>query len=99
MTLPTINVPTYELEIPSNKEKITYRPFLVKEEKILLLAMEQDDEKEMIAAVKQIIKNCTYDKMTNVESLALFDLEYIFLRIRAKSVGAKNTIKISRRDS
>ena len=87
MTLPTINVPTYELEIPSNKEKITYRPFLVKEEKILLLAMEQDDEKEMIAAVKQIIKNCTYDKMTNVESLALFDLEYIFLRIRAKSVG------------
>ena len=86
MTLPTINVPTYELEIPSNKEKLTYRPFLVKEEKILLLAMEQDDEDTMIAAVKQIIVNCTYEKI-EVENLALFDLEYIFLRIRAKSVG------------
>ena len=93
MALPKIAVPTYELEIPSNKEKLTYRPFLVKEEKILLLAMEQDDEDTMIAAVKQIIVNCTYEKI-EVENLALFDLEYIFLRIRAKSVGEVAKLQI-----
>jgi len=93
MTLPTINVPTYELEIPSSKEKLTYRPFLVKEEKILLLAMEQDNENEMLAAVRQIIANCTYDKI-NIENLALFDLEYIFLRIRAKSVGEISKLQL-----
>ena len=76
MSLPTINVPTYELEIPSNKEKITYRPFLVKEEKILLLANESQDEDEMINAIKQIITNCTFGKL-EVENFAIFDLEFI----------------------
>ena len=86
MSLPVINAPTYELAIPSTKEKIKYRPFLVKEEKILLLAMEEDDEKTITVALKQIIENCT-DGKVDVEKLALFDLEFVFLRIRAKSVG------------
>jgi len=86
MSLPVINAPTYELAIPSTKEKIKYRPFLVKEEKILLLAMEEDDEKTITVALKQIIENCTDGKI-DVDKLALFDLEFIFLRIRAKSVG------------
>ena len=86
MSLPVINAPTYELAIPSTKEKITYRPFLVKEEKILLLAMEDGDEKTISLALKQIIENCT-DGKVDVEKLALFDLEFVFLRIRAKSVG------------
>ena len=86
MSLPVINAPTYELAIPSTKEKIKYRPFLVKEEKILLLAMEEDDEKTITIALKQIIENCT-DGKVDVDKLALFDLEFIFLRIRAKSVG------------
>ena len=86
MSLPVINAPTYELAIPSTKEKIKYRPFLVKEEKILLLAMEDGDEKTISLALKQIIENCT-DGKVDVDKLALFDLEFIFLRIRAKSVG------------
>ena len=86
MSLPTINVPTYELGIPSTKEKMKYRPFLVKEEKILLLANESQDDTEMINAIKQIITNCTFGKV-DVEDLAMFDLEYMFLRIRSKSVG------------
>ena len=86
MSLPVINAPTYELAIPSTKEKIKYRPFLVKEEKILLLAMEEGDEKTISLALKQIIENCT-DGKVDVDKLALFDLEFVFLRIRAKSVG------------
>ena len=86
MSLPVINAPTYELAIPSTKEKIKYRPFLVKEEKILLLAMEDGDETNITIALKQIIENCT-DGKVDVDKLALFDLEFIFLRIRAKSVG------------
>ena len=86
MSLPVINAPTYELAIPSTKEKIKYRPFLVKEEKILLLAMEDGNEKTISLALKQIIENCT-DGKVDVEKLALFDLEFVFLRIRAKSVG------------
>ena len=86
MTLPVINTPTYELEVPSTKEKLVYRPFLVKEEKILLMAMEEDNEKQLNRALKQVVNNCTFQKV-KVDKLALFDLEYIFLRIRAKSVG------------
>ena len=87
MTLPTINVPTYELEVPSTKEKITYRPFLVKEEKILLTAMETgDDEGALVRALRQIIINCVVSKI-DLDSLATFDLEYIFLNLRSKSVG------------
>jgi hypothetical protein len=93
MALPKINTPTFELEIPSTKEKLTYRPFLVKEEKILLLAMEQDKEEEMMQAVKQIIDNCTFEKL-DLDDLALFDIEFVFLRIRSKSVGEIVNLKL-----
>ena len=86
MTLPVINTPTYELTIPSTKDKLVYRPFLVKEEKILLMAMEEDKESQLNRALKQVVNNCTFQKV-KVDKLPLFDLEYIFLRIRAKSVG------------
>ena len=86
MTLPVINTPTYELVVPSTKEKLTYRPFLVKEEKILLLAMEEEQDAQLNKALKQVVHNCTFQKV-DVSKLPLFDLEYIFLRIRAKSVG------------
>ena len=86
MTLPVINTPTYELVVPSTKDKLVYRPFLVKEEKILLMAMEEDKESQLNRALKQVVNNCTFQKV-KVDKLPLFDLEYIFLRIRAKSVG------------
>ena len=82
MSLPVINAPTYELVVPSTKEKIVYRPFLVKEEKILLMAMEEEQDAQLNRALKQVVHNCTFDKI-NVDKLPLFDLEYIFLRIRA----------------
>ena len=86
MGLPVINTPTYQLVQPSTKEKVTYRPFLVKEEKILLLALEEGDDVSLANALKQIINNCTFEKL-NVDILPLFDLEFMFLRIRSKSVG------------
>ena len=86
MSLPVINTPTYELSVPSTKEKIVYRPFLVKEEKILLMAMEEEKDAQLNRALKQVVSNCTFEKV-DVGKLPLFDLEYIFLRIRAKSVG------------
>ena len=93
MTLPVIQTPTFELTVPSTKEVITYRPFLVKEEKILLLAMESEDEKQLQKALKQIVNNCTFKKI-NVDKVALFDLEYVFLRIRAKSVSEVAHIQV-----
>jgi len=93
MALPRVNVPQYELELPSTKEKITYRPFLVKEEKILLLALEEGDDESIARALKQIVHNCTYEKM-EIEKLPLFDLEYVFLRVRAKSVGEVAELKL-----
>ena len=93
MSLPKINFPTYELEVPSTKDKITYRPFLVKEEKILLLAMEESDEAHIARALKQIVANCTFDSL-DVNTMPLFDLEYIFLNIRAKSVGETADLKL-----
>ena len=86
MTLPVINTPTYELVVPSTKDTLVYRPFLVKEEKILLMAMEEEKEAQLNRALKQVVNNCTFQKV-KVDKLPLFDLEYIFLRIRAKSVG------------
>ena len=93
MALPKIATPTYELEIPSSKDKITYRPFLVKEEKLLLLAMETEKEEDIIHAIKTIINNCTFEKV-NVETMPLFDLEFIFLNVRAKSVGEVINLKL-----
>jgi hypothetical protein len=86
MALPTMDLPTYELEIPSTKKKIKYRPFLVKEEKVLLLALESEDEKNIRDAVLGLLKACIQSRI-KVENLSTFDLEYIFLNIRAVSVG------------
>tara|TARA_Y100000310_G_scaffold91802_1_gene89260 strand:+ start:1290 stop:2006 length:717 start_codon:yes stop_codon:yes gene_type:complete len=86
MGLPKINAPEYELILPSTEEKIKYRPFLVKEEKILLIAQETGGDKEMFTAVKQICTACTFDKLS-FDNMPMFDLEYLFLNIRAKSVG------------
>ena len=93
MTLPVINTPTYELTVPSTKDTLVYRPFLVKEEKILLMAMEEDSETQLNRALKQVVNNCTFQKV-KVDKLPLFDLEYIFLRIRAKSVGEVAKLKL-----
>ena len=93
MTLPVINTPTYELTVPSTKDTLVYRPFLVKEEKILLMAMEEDKESQLNRALKQVVNNCTFQKV-KVDKLPLFDLEYIFLRIRAKSVGEVAKLQI-----
>ena len=86
MALPKVDLPTYELDLPSNKKKIKFRPFLVKEEKILLLALESDNEQNIRDAVHNLIKSCVTTKI-KLENLATFDLEYIFLNIRAVSVG------------
>ncbi len=87
MPLPTIATPTYELEIPSLKKKVKYRPFLVKEEKILIIAMESEDPKQITEALKSVIGNCILTRGIKVEQLSIFDIEYIFLNIRGKSVG------------
>ena len=97
MGLPVINTPTYELVVPSTKEKITYRPFFVKEEKILLMAMEEEKDAQLNRALKQVVNNCTFETI-DVAKLPLFDLEYIFLRIRAKSVGEVATVSILMED-
>ena len=93
MALPKVEVPTYELEVPSTDEKLKFRPFLVKEEKILLMALESENEKEILNALKTIIKTCTFEAF-DPEKAPLFDLEYIFLRIRAKSVGETSNIRV-----
>ena len=97
MPLPKLAIPEYELELPLTGTKVTYRPFLVKEEKLLYLAMESQDNKQMVKAVKTIIKNCTNLK-SNVDKLATFEIEYIFLRIRAKAVGEISEFKITAPD-
>jgi len=93
MALPILTTPTYELVVPSTDEKLKYRPFLVKEEKILLIAMESNDNTEIIQAVKTIVSECTFNKL-NLGTLPMFDVEYIFLQIRAKSVGEVSKLKL-----
>ena len=93
MALPKLTTPTYELEIPSTDEKIKYRPFLVKEEKILLIALESGESKDIINAVKEIVSECTFGKV-DLGVLPMFDVEYIFLNIRAKSVGEISTLRL-----
>ena len=94
MALPKINNVLYDLELPSSGEMIEYRPFLVKEEKILLMALEGKDEKEMDKAIKQIITQCVATEKFNVNKLAIVDLEYLFLNIRGKAVGDVSTISL-----
>ena len=93
MALPKLNTPTYELEVPSTDDKIKYRPFLVKEEKILMIAMESKDNTQIVNAVKDIVSLCTFEKL-DIASLPMFDVEYIFLQIRAKSVGEVSKLKL-----
>ena len=93
MALPLANVAKYELTLPSQQKTINYRPFLVKEEKVLLMAMESGKSKEMITAIKEIVKSCTFGEM-NAEDYPMFDIEYVFLQIRSKSVGEKTKLKV-----
>ena len=93
MALPIANVAQYELTLPSQQKTIKYRPFLVKEEKILLMALESQKPEDMLEAVKNIVKSCTFNEI-NPEDYPMFDLEYIFLQIRAKSVGEVAKIKV-----
>ena len=93
MALPKLTTPTYELEIPSTDEKISYRPFLVKEEKILLMAMESGKNEDIVNAVEQIVSECTFNKM-KIGTMPMFDVEYLFLNIRAKSVGEISKVKV-----
>ena len=94
MPLPKIATPTYELELPSTGETIQYRPFLVKEEKLLVIALESEDTKQITTAIKTVIKNCILTKNVKVESLPTFDIEYLFLNIRGKSVGEEIEVNI-----
>ena len=87
MPLPKIATPTYELVLPSSGKKIKYRPFLVKEEKVLIIAMESEDEKQIAQAVTDVIKSCIVTRGIKVDDLSTFDIEYLFLNIRGKSVG------------
>lgn len=94
MPLPTISTPTYELELPSTGQTIQYRPFLVKEEKLLILALESEDSKQITTAIKTVIRNCIKTEDINVESLPTFDIEYLFLNIRGKSVGEELEVNV-----
>jgi hypothetical protein len=94
MPLPKISTPTYELELPSTGQTIKYRPFLVREEKLLVLALETEDIKQITNAIKTVIKNCIETKGIKVESLPTFDIEYLFLNIRGKSVGEQVEVNI-----
>lgn len=94
MPLPKINTPIYELKLPSTGNTIEYRPFLVKEEKLLLIAMESEDTKQITTAIKTVISNCIVTKNIKVEKLPTFDIEYLFLNIRGKSVGEEIELNI-----
>ena len=94
MPLPKIVTPTYELELPSTKQKIKFRPFLVKEEKLLVLALESEDTQQITTAIKTVIKNCISTRGIKVEELPTFDIEYLFLNIRGKSVGEEVEVGI-----
>jgi len=94
MPLPKISTPTYELELPSTGEPIKYRPFLVREEKLLVLALESENTKDITTAIKTVIKNCIQSKGIKVETLPTFDIEYLFLNIRGKSVGEEIEVNL-----
>ena len=94
MPLPTIVTPTYELELPSTGKKVKYRPFLVKEEKLLVLALETESTKDISNAIKTVLKNCIQSRGVKVENLPTFDIEYLFLNIRGKSVGEEVDVNL-----
>ena len=94
MPLPTVATPTYELKLPSSNKKIKYRPFLVKEEKVLIIALESKSQTEITNAVKDVLKQCILTKDVNIDALPTFDIEYIFLNIRAKSIGEAIKVRV-----
>ena len=94
MPLPKIATPTYELELPSTGQSIQYRPFLVKEEKVLVIALESEDNKQITTAIKAVLKNCVLTKGIKVDHLPTFDIEFLFLNIRGKSVGEELQVNI-----
>ena len=94
MPLPKIATPTYTLKLPSSGKQINYRPFLVKEEKLLVIALESEDTKQITTAIKQVLKSCVLTKGIKVETLPTFDIEYLFLNIRGKSVGEEVEVNI-----
>jgi len=94
MPLPKIATPTYELELPSSGELIRYRPFLVKEEKVLVIALESEDNKQITTAIKAVLKSCVLTKGIKVETLPTFDIEFLFLNIRGKSVGEELEVNV-----
>lgn len=93
MALPKLDAPRYEMKLPSTNQKVIYRPYLVKEEKILMLAMESQDDRQMIRAVKDVISACT-DGEVDVNTLTMFDMEYMFTQLRSKSVGEKTIVGV-----
>tara|TARA_B100000575_G_scaffold16833_1_gene11791 strand:- start:28 stop:753 length:726 start_codon:yes stop_codon:yes gene_type:complete len=95
MPLPTIETPTYELKLPSSNKRVKYRPFLVKEEKILIIALESKSENEITNAVTDVLKKCILTKGVDVDNLPTFDIEYLFLNIRAKSIGEDIKITVT----
>ena len=95
MPLPKINTPTHELTLPSNNKKVRYRPFLVREEKILVLAMESGDQKQITDAIVEIISDCLLTKNVEVSKLPTFDIEYLFLNVRSKSVGETVEVNVT----
>ena len=95
MPLPKIVTPSFELTLPSNKKKIKYRPFLVKEEKILILAIESGGMKEITMAIKDVLKNCVLTRGVKIDELPTFDIEYLFLNIRARSIGESIDLRIT----
>lgn len=97
MTLPKLDKPLFELDVPSQNKVLKFRPFTVKEEKILLVAQQDGNEKAIILAIKQVINNCCQDETFDVDKLATFDLEYLFLKLRARSIN--NVIEVSYRDN
>ena len=95
MSLPVLSTPKYQLDQPSTGEKITYRPFLVKEQKVIMMAQEANDTKLMMSSIGEIIKTCTFGKISHPETLPTFDVEYMFLMIRSKSVGSTIDLKVT----
>tara|TARA_E500000318_G_scaffold10554_1_gene9277 strand:- start:372 stop:1079 length:708 start_codon:yes stop_codon:yes gene_type:complete len=93
MALPKLETPTYELELPSTGEKIKYRPFLVKEQKILMMAQESKDDSQVVSAITDLVTACTWGKV-DAKNSPMFDIEYIFLKLRAKSVGETASVKV-----
>ena len=95
MPLPKINTPTYELELPSSGKKVKYRPFLVREEKILIMALESQDMKQITSAITTVLKDCILSRGIKIKELATFDIEYLFLNVRAKSVGETVEVNVT----